>query len=986
MKRALPLVLVLLLAIFTAIVLWPSGTADTAGDSAEAGSGQATAEAPAAGVLEGGATRDYAGGTLPVRVIDADGQAVAGGVLHATVDGEPRRVPLDGGLARLPRGRESLGAAAYVDGHWSAWQSLDSARLQNAQELVLQLDEAAAALHVRVVLDDGSAAPAPRLLLVAGDPRGDASLPLDGWTQGADGELQLGGLAPGDYAATLEHEGCGAWSAQWTLGAGATFETTVTLSRTGRLHGTLVGPRGPVVGADLYLAPAELARQAFSGLELFRSYGRLPGELPTGLHTTSDEQGAFSFEAARPGRFLLLAASDELLPYVSRADVEVVPGGDTDVGRLELAEGNVVVATVRGPGGEVLAGASVRWRAASEGVLAQIADVWAEPVLSSSDGVAQLRRIPGGLMVIRAEHPSAAPAEAVVEFDTVGVQEERVELRLATGASLAGQVLRAGDDATVAEATLQLIEPGAVGAQFFGGGAAIESISGADGAYLFERVPPGEYLLRVSHADYATQTFGPLEVGDGGQGPTVRLESGATLEVVALGKDGAPLAEAGISVNSVSSRVNELLRTDAQGVALFEQLAPGDYQVAMMGTDYESAARDGNLDIAMEFVHLEAGERRRLEIGAGGAAADVEGIVTRRSEPVSGAMVVAILPSGAKTARTGEDGSYRLEQVPVGSHVLMIQVVAGGIGGGSHYSGLEVPAAGALRHDITLPGGGIEVLVRDAAGGAPIAGLPISLRPADGGHISGADFGISDGQGKAVFDAVAPGEYVVAAGRSTLPMLAGEELDRFAAVQQRVRVPEGSDRSEQLVLELGASATFRVRVSDRDGNYLAGAHLYYLDEQGQPLAILSMTGTNAKGVAQLTGLPTGPGHVLVRHAAHGVKELDVNLRAGEIAKQEVVLDSGTRLLVEVIGPSGEPISGVLAVALDGRGAPLSTTWSMEESQSVRTAFFQGGAQPLGPLPAGRYTVRLVRPGSPTVEHPVTLDGSPEMRVRLRYDP
>ena len=112
----------------------------------------------------------------------------------------------------------------------------------------------------------------------------------------------------------------------------------------------------------------------------------------------------------------------------------------------------------------------------------------------------------------------------------------------------------------------------------------------------------------------------------------------------------------------------------------------------------------------------------------------------------------------------------------------------------------------------------------------------------------------------------------------------------------------------------------------------------------------------------------------------------VDLQAGQLHKHEVTLEGGTRLVVEVVDEGGRPVAGVLAVALDARGAPLSTTWTMEESQAMRGAFFQGTAQTLGPLPPGRYTVRLVRPGRPTVEHPVTLDGSPEMRVRLRFDP
>jgi len=989
MRRTLPLLLLVLAAIVAVVILWPTdeGQRDV---PSRTGDLQDGVSAPQAGQWDGetaDALRAPAAGVLPVRVVDAAGDAVAEGTLHARIDDEPRRLDVVDGVARLPLGRTSVAAAAYADGHWSAWQSLSGEAMRGAQEMVLQVEDAEAAVALRVLLDDGSAAPAPRMLLSSLDPRADAALPLDGWTEGQDGDVRVERLAPGSYAATLAHDGCGGWSAQWTLEPGATHEQTVTLSRAGKLRGIVYGPNGPLGDARLMLAPAAMARQPFSGLDLFRAYGMEPPEVPDEAATSSGPDGAFVFENARPGEYLLLVATDDLLPYVHSPAVMVVPGGDTQAGRIELRPGNRVSVTVLDLDGQPLEGASVRWRASSEGALAQLADLWADAVDSDAQGTVELARMPAGLLVVQARHASGAVAEEVVEFPAVGVQQTSVTLQLGAGAALAGRVLRASDDAPVEGARVALIDTEAAGAGFFGR-AAEEVVTTADGSFRFERQSPGRYLVRATFENLAPSLHGPVELGEGNAEPVlIRLEAGATLEVLARDELGLPLAEATVALSSSSTRVNEVATTDAGGTVSFEGLAAGDYQVALLGADFDpAAAQAGDLDIAMQFVTLVAGETRQLEIGGGGAAADVEGVITRRGEAVAGAMVVAVLPSGAKTSRTDETGRYDLKRVPVGSHVLMIQVVGGGIGGGSYYTGLEVPSSAAIRHDIVLPGAGVVILVRDAEGGGPVAGMPVSLRPSDGSHISGADFGITDTEGRARFDAVAPGEYVVAAGRSTMPMLAGQELDRYAAGQRRVTIAGGEERDEQVELLLGSGATFRARIADRDGNYLTGAHLYYLDERGQPLAILSMSGTNANGVAQLTGLPAGPGRILVRHARHGVKELQVDLRAGELHKQEIVLEGGTTLRVEVIDADGQPVAGVLAVAVDSRGAPLSTTWTMEESQAVRGAFFQGTAQTLGPLPAGRYTVRLVRPGSPPVEHPVTLDGSPEMRLRLRYDP
>jgi len=989
MKRTLPLVLLVIVVAAISYVLWPPQETPESPDTGQGGLAAESAN-PEAGALNeaGDPTRQASADRVAVRVFDADGVAVPDGLVVARIDGEAVRASVVGGVAELPRAKELLGVAAHTADAWSPWQEHQGEALQSLQEVRLELTDRAAHLVLHAQYDDRSPAQELRLFLTSDDPRCDAALPEAGWVEATDGVLRSGPLAPGLYGLEVQAANAVPHRDAVTLTSGQQVEEAVTLHRAGAIEGVIHNGADPVEGAVVIAVGAELTQRALSGLDLFRTYGTQPPERDREYSATTSADGSFRIDGLRPGEMILLVHSPDYRPLVVEPGFAVPPLGVAALGVLELQTGNTIEVLVLGQNGEPLEGALVPWSSSAAGILGRVTQLADNSEPTDAEGRRIFRAVPEGLIAVHVEHESGAPAEEVVEFLRGETRTELLELRLSAGASLTGQVVRDADGEPVEMAELNLYSAGGAGlARLTGGDSRSEAHSDADGQFRMDHIPTGEYLLEVKHPEYAPIQVGPLEIAEDFTAPPLRLGYGGTIEVFAQTPDGNPLPAARVALANTLTGSNRVETTDDSGRILFERLTPGTYQVALIGLP--NGAQDGqpdSLDIAMAFVPVKAGETKTVELGAAGPTAYVEGIVTKRGQPLANATVIVILTSGAKTATTKDDGAYTLEGVPIGEHILMVQLRTGGIGGGAHYDGLVISHTGTVQHDIALPGAAIQVVVRDLAGGTPIAGMPVSLRPADGSNISGADFGLTDGEGKTSFDAVRPGRYLVAAGRQTLPLLAGEELDRFAARQIQIDVPNTGEYDETVELNLAAGATFRARVSDRDGNYLAGANLFYLGVDGQPLSVLSMKGTNSKGVAQLTGLPEGPGRILVRHPTHGAKEIGINLHAGEVAKQEVTLESGTALYVEVVDGDGAPVGGVLAVAIDARGAPLSTMWTMQESQSVRTAYFSGGAQKLGPLPAGSYTVRLVRPGRPAVEHRVTLSGEPEHRVRLTYDP
>jgi hypothetical protein len=163
--------------------------------------------------------------------------------------------------------------------------------------------------------------------------------------------------------------------------------------------------------------------------------------------------------------------------------------------------------------------------------------------------------------------------------------------------------------------------------------------------------------------------------------------------------------------------------------------------------------------------------------------------------------------------------------------------------------------------------------------------------------------------------------------------------------------------------------------------------MFYLDDRGIPMSALSMQGTNSKGVAELKGLPAGPGRILLKHPTVGQKEIAINLTSGELSKQEVRLDPGVVVWLKVIDASGGPAAGVFATLKDERGVRISMLFSMQDAQAANQSYFAGLEQRLGPVAPGRYTVEYFRLGGKIVREEIVVPASsPEMRRTLVYKP
>jgi RNA polymerase sigma-70 factor (ECF subfamily) len=201
---------------------------------------------------------------------------------------------------------------------------------------------------------------------------------------------------------------------------------------------------------------------------------------------------------------------------------------------------------------------------------------------------------------------------------------------------------------------------------------ALETV--ADGAYRFDRLPPGRYRLRLSHPEFAPHEFSfEITEKEGAGLFSVILKPGGRLTVRVLGVGRAPLPDQLVSISRDRSEVTTSMSTDAEGAAVFANVAPGHYRVrrAVPGAVGRQAA--------LRTVEVAAGEEVEVvfEVSCGlfGTALDEDG------RPLPGA-IVRLLPveygeQGYRNVqtRTDDEGAFDVDGFPPGEYVVSVQVI-----------------------------------------------------------------------------------------------------------------------------------------------------------------------------------------------------------------------------------------------------------------------------------------------------------------------
>jgi uncharacterized surface anchored protein len=245
----------------------------------------------------------------------------------------------------------------------------------------------------------------------------------------------------------------------------------------------------------------------------------------------------------------------------------------------------------------------------------------------------------------------------------------------------------------------------------------------------------------------------------------------------------------------------------------------------------------------------------------------------------------------------------------------------------------------------------------------------------------GGDQAVSDENGAYTLEALEAGRYTVRANASSWGGRANS--DWGTAVKSGIEVgPDEAKAGVDFRLETAGSVEGLVLRSD--GTPVAAASLFFRDGEGRMVSSVSSTSTNAAGEFRYEGLAPGDYSVSVRAEGYASSEATrLRVAADEVTKVRVEIEAATMLVVSVEEEDGDAMRARFEV-FDEDGKEVGSLMTVD---ALRSMFNQGGAalkQKIGPLPAGRYTVRATLSDGQTSEKRVLLRGrSGEKQVRLK---
>ena len=527
-----------------------------------------------------------------------------------------------------------------------------------------------------------------------------------------------------------------------------------------------------------------------------------------------------------------------------------------------------------------------------------------------------------------------------------------------------GRVLNQSDQ-PVAGATV-LLEPAASGdlmARMSRGrddSSRFEATAGADGRFEIPDLPAGNYGLTARGPGYAPITVPGLNVPAGAGSfdlGTVNLLKGVALEGFVTGPGGKPVEGARITLNTASNDPMAGFRgsdgppaavTGPDGFFRVEDRREGEtVDVAVQRPGYAKGSAPGIRIPSEEPLRIVLKPTSAVE----GRAVDPDG------KPVAGARIylnptgptamgpgfVMFSTADMKQADTGQDGAFRIEDVPPGT----FQLKAASVGRQSvELSNLEVASGQDLKGvEVVLPAGAV-IEGRVLASGRPVAGAQVELVEPESSVariIINSAGATSDGDGYYRIDGVVPGSRTFQA-----------EARGFRKAVRELEAREGANAVD-FTLEAGAQVTGRV-----------------VDEAGSPVSAAQVTLREGVNSWNLPNAVSGPdGGFTLAGVADGTYRISAEkqgfLRGGD--GQELTVAGGSVSGVEVELKTGGAIVGQLS-GLDFTELAQVSVWVDDEFHTGRVS------------PDGNYRIEQVEPGERRVVASVRSARQTEGRVTL----
>jgi len=493
---------------------------------------------------------------------------------------------------------------------------------------------------------------------------------------------------------------------------------------------------------------------------------------------------------------------------------------------------------------------------------------------ADAKGAYRFKGLSAGAYQVVASAPGYGKAEELVKLP----HAEDVVLELAPAGVLEGYVLGSDGKPSVGAEVMVI-----------GRDEPISVTSGAGGGFSVE-VLPGTYKIQARKGNEAGALPSPVAVAarTTAKGLVVKMGKAATIAGDVVRKStGKPVAGATVDVSPyLASGDSGRAVTDDEGHFVVNALAPGAYDVVTRAKGLSESLERG--------ITVANGEQYTLHVELAGTAV-VEGAVTDGNRPISGAVVTATGPLGdspAQSAKTDEEGKYRIEGVAVGR----VDVEAGrGEAGYQSRTVLQLTEGDVGHADFTLPEtSAVEGRLTAKVGGAPR--LQFQVRLWNMAKREGSDAEVNDEDGTFHAD-VPPGDYRVVAYES-----AGAQRGPFASAS--VKVEPGQTAHVELTVDDSSLAQgTSVLVLEPGGVPSPGAQVW-ATRGGRPFRMFQADET---GHASLAGLGTAKADGLVLKAWNGGRAGEAPYAPGgdEVTIQ---LRPGAAIHGRVTG-GGAPVAG-----------------------------------------------------------------------------
>ncbi|HVG94458.1 MAG TPA: carboxypeptidase-like regulatory domain-containing protein [Planctomycetota bacterium] len=492
-----------------------------------------------------------------------------------------------------------------------------------------------------------------------------------------------------------------------------------------------------------------------------------------------------------------------------------------------------------------------------------------------------------------------------------------------------------------------------------GSGPLAEGRSEGDGTFAVAGLPPGRYLVRVTHGGHATAFLRGITVTVDGDAARVRvvLDAGAGFEGRVAEDGGRPIAGATVVALAIRTERADAMdrhetRSDGDGRYRLDTLAAGT-------TYFVEAYRAGFAPSGQLRPGVRGVQPLDFALVPGGR---IEGrIVDKKSRaPVPTAEVLAItgfVGRGVAPVSTvaDEGGRYVLENVTPGPLVLLEVRAPGygpvGIGYDAKAPRMVEPGA-TLVVDVEASTGGVVTGTVRGDDGRPLPWVSVAAtRPNDrfGGEVAT----LTDASGAYRLLGLRWGGHVLAV---TAPGWA-------APVEESEVQVDVSEAKPEVVRDftLRAGATVEGRITTPDGQPAVGARVAVvprdLRQYGSRVRDLVAV-ADRRGAYRVQGVPPALDLVLEASGESGVKSASppFQARPGAVQTVNLVLRAGARIVGRVTDVAGRAVGGALVrfghVEPEDVGR-LGDSYRAEEFLAPRTFRADGD---------GRFTCDDVPPG------------------------